>query len=190
DASSEPPAAEASAQASDRAPTLVGYGVDEDGDRSRRAPAAEPTVTKLLAKPPVRKLARTLGVDLTALHPGSGPGGVITRADVTGAAGAPPDAPRSGESQADAEATVVPVRGIRATIAERMSTSRNSIPDAHCAVTVDCARLLEVRSRLNTAAANAGNVITPFALILRLLVGALREHPLLNATFEEHGPQI
>src|ERR1700728_4882425 len=80
----------------ERQPTLVGYGPDSSTGRRRpkRAPAtAEPPLvgtpaTKPLAAPPVRKLARDLGVDLAALAPGSGPGGTVTRADVRSGASA------------------------------------------------------------------------------------------------------
>jgi len=157
-----------------RRPVLVGYGADPRADRSHRVPAVLRPNGKPLAKPPVRRLAWTLGVDLAALHPGSGPGGIVTRADVTTAA----------SRSADVE--VVPVRGVRARIASRLSVSRRNIPDAHCSVTVDCGRLLDVRTALRTA----GTTVSPFTLILSALVGALREHPLLNATFFEAGPEI
>jgi pyruvate dehydrogenase E2 component (dihydrolipoamide acetyltransferase) len=86
----------------------------------------------------------------------------------------------------------VPVHGIRARIAERMATSRRRIPDATCSVTADCGRLLDLRGRLNAAAERAGAapVITPFALIARLLVQTLTIHPELNSTFLDDGPSI
>ena len=74
---------------------LVGYGNREGGARRRRrggaaaaAPEAEaPTeAAEVLAKPPVRKLAKDLGVDLASIAPGSGDRGIITRDDVRAAA--------------------------------------------------------------------------------------------------------
>ncbi len=212
-----------------RTPTLVGYGVDDEQDRSRRTGPTQKTArtntpaggrvspstgagTRPLAKPPVRRLARTLGVDLAALAPGSGTGGIVTRNDVLAAArpapGAPstintlPDIATHHDGQTRAEpgpvgtatpaATIVPVRGIRARIAERMALSRSRIPDATCSVTVDCSRLVELRGRLNAAAERGGAapVITPFALIARMLVQALTTHPTLNSTFVDEGPSI
>jgi pyruvate dehydrogenase E2 component (dihydrolipoamide acetyltransferase) len=174
---------------------LVGYGADETADRSRRrsaGPRAAPAAARggrPLAKPPVRKLARSLGVDLSALAPGSGADGIVTRGDVMAAAaktgGGAAGVPTAGDE-------VVPVRGVRARIAERMSLSRSRIPDATCAVELDFSRLLDVRRQLNEAAERAGHepVITPLVVVCRLLVEALRAHRIFNATFVEDGPEI
>lgn len=96
-----------------RDPVLVGYGADAGMDASRRP----------RTKPPVRKLAAELGVDLTAVS-GSGPDGVITRDDV------------------------LAVRGVQAEMARRMTLSRSQIPDAHASVTVDGSALLRLRERI------------------------------------------
>jgi len=191
-----------------RTAVLVGYGADASHDRSRRTWAPERRSradvpgsargpdpaggSRPLAKPPVRKLARSLGVDLAALSPGSGPGGIVTRDDVLAAS-------PSGGRQSTGDAPVgtpadqtVPVRGVRARIAERMALSRSRIPDASCTIWVDCTQLLATRDRLDEAAGAAGQppVITPFALLCRLLVEALRRHRVLNATFVDEGPAI
>lgn len=108
-----------------RAPVLVGYGVDDGMDRSRRARAA----------PKVRKLAADLAVDLQALQPGSGTDGVITRDDVLGAAGPP--------------SQTIPVRGVHARMATHMALSRSQIPDAHASVQVDSTALLRLRDELD-----------------------------------------
>jgi pyruvate dehydrogenase E2 component (dihydrolipoamide acetyltransferase) len=172
-------------------------------------PGAVPSPGRPLAAPPVRKLARDLGVDLAALAPGSGPDGVVTRADVQAAA-APPGAPTDRATPtgtdpgaraaitvvpvtgARAAITVVPVTGVRARVAEHMSRSRARIPDATCQVTVDCTRLLEVRTALDGVAERRGlgRPVTPFALLCRLFVQALRDAPTLNASYDEAGPSI
>lgn len=145
-----------------------------------------------LAKPPVRKLARSLGVDLPALAPGSGPGGIVTRDDVLAASLS--GGPHRSEDASSGTPTdqTVPVRGVRARIAERMALSRSLIPDATCTIWVDCTQLLAASDRLDETARDTGQppVITPFALVCRLLVDALRRHPVLNATFVEDGPAI
>jgi pyruvate dehydrogenase E2 component (dihydrolipoamide acetyltransferase) len=185
---------------SSREPTLVGYGHDDSADRSRRQrrPSSGTTATvapqghasaparRPLAKPPVRLLARRHAIDLAALAPGTGPGGIVTRADVE-AALVSSAAPATGDRP-----TVVAVRGVRARIAERMTISRTRIPDATCSVTADCTRLLEVRAALNEYAEWGGRapVITPFSLLARFVVQALESNPMLNATFEESGPEI
>lgn len=152
-----------------REPVLVGYGADDAMDATRR-PAGRPR-----AKPPVRKLAADLKVDMAAIAPGSGPDGVVTRDDVLGAAGGSTDTLRVG--------------GVQTEMARRMALSRREIPDAHASVQVDCSALLRLRDRLSDAGAEQ---ITPFALTLRLLTIALGHHPMLNATWMDtvDGPRI
>jgi pyruvate dehydrogenase E2 component (dihydrolipoamide acetyltransferase) len=146
-----------------RTPVLVGYGADANLDRSRRE-------RRPRAKPAVRKLAADLLVDLEGLEPGTD--GVISREAVLAAAG-----------PAEVGYDVVPVRGVQAEMAKRMSLSRSEIPDAHAAVDVDGTRLLQLRERLS---------VTTFVLTLRLLVIALTRHRILNSTWTDgpDGPQI
>jgi len=161
---------------SKRKPVLVGYGADDEMDDSRRAP--KPTSTRPRAKPPVRKLASELNVDLHDLV-GSGADGVITREDVLSSAG------RSAPSP-----DMVAVRGVRAEMANRMSLSRREIPDAHTSVQVDGTNLVRLRDRIRDQADDVP--ITPFVLTLRLLTIALTHHQNLNATWVDttEGPQI
>ena len=158
--------------ATQRQPVLVGYGTDAGLDVTRRPP---PT-GRPRAKPPVRKLASELNVDMAAVAPGSGPDGIVTRADVLAAA----DAPR----QEDAV-----VSGVRLEMARRMALSRREIPDANASIQVDCTRLLQLRNRLSEATTEP---ITPFVLTLRLLTVALGHHPILNSTWVDtvDGPRI
>ena len=174
-AAEEPVAPPPSANGSARKPVLVGYGADDDMDTSRRGSVGE----RPRAKPPVRKLAVELNVDLSRLT-GSGPDGVITREDVLAAA---------GKSAATPE--MVAVRGVRAEMAHRMTLSRRQIPDAHAGVQVDCSGLLRLRDRMREVAGDE-SPITPFVLTLRLLTIALRHHPNLNSTWVDttDGPQI
>jgi pyruvate dehydrogenase E2 component (dihydrolipoamide acetyltransferase) len=166
-----------SAAATKRKPVLVGYGADDEMDDSRRAP--RPTSIRPRAKPPVRKLASELNVDLHELV-GSGADGVITREDVLTSAG------RSAPSP-----DMVAVRGVRAEMANRMSLSRREIPDAHASVQVDGTNLVRLRDRIRDQAGD-DVPITPFVLTLRLLTIALTHHQNLNATWVDTtaGPQI
>ncbi|MBX7456319.1 2-oxo acid dehydrogenase subunit E2 [Mycolicibacterium sp. 3033] len=147
-----------------RTPVLVGYGADDGLDGSRR---------RARAKPPVRKLAADLDVDLGRVT-GSGPEGIVTRADVLAAA----------EPASDA-----PVTGVRLAMARRMALSRNEIPDAHASVDVDGTELLLLRDHCRSVGARS---VTPFVLVLRLTVAALLRHPELNATWLDtvDGPRI
>ncbi|OBI80984.1 dihydrolipoamide acetyltransferase family protein [Mycobacterium sp. E740] len=170
-------ATEAAPAAQKRKPVLVGYGADDAMDNSRRATAPSPHRAR--AKPPVRKLAAELNVDLSALT-GSGADRVVTRDDVLAAAG------RSAPSP-----DMLAVRGVQAEMARRMTLSRREIPDAHAIVAVDGSNLLRLRDRLREHAGEDAP-ITPFVLTLRLLTIALRHHRHLNATWVEttDGAQI
>ena len=171
----EPVAPPPSANGTVRKPVLVGYGADDDMDTSRRGSVGE----RPRAKPPVRKLAAELNVDLTRLT-GSGPDGLITREDVLAAAGRSAPTPE-----------MVAVRGVQAEMAHRMTLSRRQIPDAHAGVQVDCSSLIRMRDRVRDIADDE-SPITPFVLTLRLLTIALRHHPNLNSTWLDttDGPQI
>ena len=171
----EPVAPPPSTSGTARKPVLVGYGADDDMDTSRRKSVGE----RPRAKPPVRKLAAELNVDLTRLT-GSGPDGLITREDVLAAAGRSAPTPE-----------MVAVRGVQAEMAHRMTLSRRQIPDAHAGVQVDCSSLIRMRDRVRDIADDE-SPITPFVLTLRLLTIALRHHPNLNSTWLDttDGPQI
>jgi pyruvate dehydrogenase E2 component (dihydrolipoamide acetyltransferase) len=174
--SAEEPAASApSTNGTARKPVLVGYGADDEMDTSRRGSVGE----RPRAKPPVRKLAAELNVDLSGVT-GSGPDGVITREDVLAAAGRSAPTP-----------DMVAVRGVQAEMARRMTLSRRQIPDAHAGVQVDCSGLIRLRDRMRDSADDE-SPITPFVLTLRLLTIALRHHPNLNSTWLDttDGPQI
>jgi pyruvate dehydrogenase E2 component (dihydrolipoamide acetyltransferase) len=171
----EPVAPPPSSNGTARKPVLVGYGADDEMDSSRRGSVGE----RPRAKPPVRKLAAELNVDLTGVT-GSGPGGVITREDVLAAAGRSAPTPE-----------MVAVRGVQAEMAHRMTLSRRQIPDAHAGVQVDCSSLIRMRDQMRDTTDDE-SPITPFVLTLRLLTIALRHHPNLNATWLDttEGPQM
>ncbi|MGV0481346.1 dihydrolipoamide acetyltransferase family protein [Mycobacterium kansasii] len=156
------------------APTLVGYGTDADLDSSRRG--ARPARPR--AVPSARKLAKELGVDLTALQRGPGVARVITRADVLAAA-----------HVSGMDVDVRPVRGVQARMAERMISSHKEIPDALASVQVDCSGLLQLSETLR---GGRGGEVTPFVLSLRFVVIALTHNMILNSTWVDSasGPQV
>lgn len=147
-------------------PTLVGYGVDAGLDASRRTGRPR-------AAPPVRKLAKELKVDLRSIQRDGE--GIISRADVLAAA--------IGNG-----ADVRPVQGVQARMAEKMTLSHREIPAAKVSVEVDCTELTRLADRFRSAHQD----ITPFVLILRLLVIALRHNEILNSTWVDSsdGPQV
>jgi 2-oxoisovalerate dehydrogenase E2 component (dihydrolipoyl transacylase) len=143
-----------------------------------------------LAKPPVRKLARELGVDLRALT-GTSPGGVINREDVHEAAhgeanGTP--APK-GQPQGARERRV-PVKGVRKATATAMVASAFSAPHVTEFLTVDVTPMMELRARLKDSAQFAGVRLTPLAFAAKAVCLAARRTPDVNATWDEASGEI
>ncbi|GAB2759578.1 dihydrolipoamide acetyltransferase family protein [Sinomonas soli] len=165
----------------------------------RPAPAERPRST-----PPVRKLAKDLGVDLADLE-GTGPRGLITRDDVlasigTGAAGTAPDsslsaAPAAGAPAAPPAAGVVresrtPIRGVRKHTAAAMVASAFTAPHASEFLTVDVTPAMELIGRLRENRAFAGQKITPLTLVAKAVLIALRRSPSLNTRWDEGAQEI
>ncbi len=169
-----------------RTPNLVGYGATSDRSRRRRrgsrtsgpeptpAPAPTPVDTTPRAKPPVRKLAKDLGVDLRSVAP-TGQHGTISREDVRAAAHIPAGSVPTRRPRSD---TTIPVRGIRRTIANTMERS-HAIPSAATWLEVDASGLVRLQKAL--ASRHPDERITGLAIMCRLVVEALREVPQLNA---------
>ena len=168
----------------ERTPNLVGYGATSDHSRRRRrgraadapAPAADAPGTPR-AKPPVRKLAKDLGVDLAAVRP-TGPDRTVTRDDVQAAA----TGPISPAPVAPGPDSTIPVRGVRRTIARQMERA-HAIPSAAAWIEADASGLVRLRKALATR--HPGERITSLAIVCRLVVEALREVPQLNARWSE-----
>jgi len=140
----------------------------------------EPPPGRVRATPAARRIARERGVDLSAL-PGSGPRGRIQAADVQ--ASAPVDV-------FPAEAEVVPLQGMRRTIAERMSISYRTAPHITLTVRVDVSGLEEARARLNAKSqveASGGPHVSVTALMVKAVAWALERHPWLNSTLRDEG---
>ncbi|MFD8083699.1 dihydrolipoamide acetyltransferase family protein [Kitasatospora sp. NPDC059722] len=182
---------------------LVGYGVAESrGARRRRvgassapapAPVPVPVAPVVVAAAPavvpvisplVRRLAREQGVDLAAVA-GSGPDGLIMRADVERAVAAKVAAPAAVVSAA-AEG-VVPLRGLRKAVAEKLSRSHREIPAATCWVDADATELMALRRQLN---ATPGPKVSVLALLARICTVALARFPELNSSVTEDGSGI
>jgi 2-oxoisovalerate dehydrogenase E2 component (dihydrolipoyl transacylase) len=178
--------------ASESGNVLVGYGTSEAAPRSRRsAPIARQltlasiaTVAMPPASPLVRRLAAELGIDLSTIA-GSGPGGIVTQADL-GRAGARAGAPTPTAS-AIARGVRTPLTGVDRISAERLTRSHRDAPAATAWLTADATRLMAIRAELE---GSGGAGVTPFALILRLCVRALQRFPRLNAHFDTQSNEI
>src|SRR5437762_1866240 len=131
---------------------LVGYGTSS-GHRRRHRAARSPVASNgrvPVASPLIRQLARNGGVDLTAIR-GSGRDGLITRADVDAAISARQAAgsDESAGSDGSAEGTRIPIRGLRKSVADKLSRSRREIPEATVWVDVDATETVGLRAALN-----------------------------------------
>jgi 2-oxoisovalerate dehydrogenase E2 component (dihydrolipoyl transacylase) len=160
---------------------------------------------KALAKPPVRQLARDLGVELTEVTP-SGPNGTVTRADVrTHALGSSSEAPapgaggwfQAGEQRryadhhgAEVSETRTPIKGVRKMTAQAMVASAFTAPHVTEFVTVDVTRTMKLVQRLRADRELEGVKVSPLLLVARALLVAARRNPGINATWDEQAQEI
>jgi pyruvate dehydrogenase E2 component (dihydrolipoamide acetyltransferase) len=149
-----------------------------------------------LAKPPVRKLAKELGIDLRSLS-GSGADGVITREDVAQAAhsasngaapagSAPVESPPAGEGRERRE----PIRGVRKATAAAMVSSAFTAPHVTEFLTVDVTPMMEFRGRLKGLPQYRDVKVTPLAFAARAMCLAARRTPAVNARWDEEAGEI
>jgi 2-oxoisovalerate dehydrogenase E2 component (dihydrolipoyl transacylase) len=201
----------AAASTEDKQPNLVGYGVASGAGSSRRrgrvgagtvpasaavASALPPvaaatelinTITEdnVIAKPPIRKLAKDLGVDINTLTP-SGLLGEVTREDVVAAATqasvfknlSTPAAPSERETR-------IPVKGVRKAIATAMVKSAFAAPHVSIFVDVDATRTMEYVKRLKASTDFAGVKVTPLLIMAKAMIWAVRRNPTVNSTWTD-----
>lgn len=215
-----------------RTPVLVGYGVAASSTkrRPRKGTEVPPQETSAalrsvqtelnghgpgtaqkqrpLAKPPVRKLAKDLGVDLATVTP-SGPDGVITREDVHAAVTTapepvvtPPQAPVTAPVPAPVSApapvatydktreTRIPVKGVRRATAAAMVGSAFTAPHVTEFVTVDVTRTMKLVEELKQDKEMQGLRVNPLLLIAKALLVAIRRNPDVNASWDESAQEI
>jgi pyruvate dehydrogenase E2 component (dihydrolipoamide acetyltransferase) len=151
---------------------------------------------KVLAKPPVRKLAKDLGVDLASVTP-SGDGGVVTRSDVEAAASATelsaPDRgyrSRGADRSAGERETRVPVKGVRKMTAQAMVSSAFTAPHVTEWVTVDVTRSMELVERLKSDREFRDVKVSPLLLVAKAMLLAARRNPDINASWDEAAQEI
>ncbi|WP_062356353.1 dihydrolipoamide acetyltransferase family protein [Herbidospora yilanensis] len=181
-----------------REPVLVGYGVKQGPSKRRArkghagsgipAPAQEKPARSgsngsahrvaVLAKPPVRKLAKDLGVDLADVAP-SGPNGSITRDDVL-AAQVAPVVPLVVEEQ-----ELIPVRGVRKATAAAMVASAFTAPHVTEFLQVDVTETMNAVRRLREQPDFAGVKVSPLLLVAKALVTAMKRHPHANSAWTD-----
>jgi 2-oxoisovalerate dehydrogenase E2 component (dihydrolipoyl transacylase) len=161
------------------------------------APAPTPSGGAILAKPPVRKLAKDLSVDLATLV-GSGPGGVITRDDVMQASGRTGAEPVEAEMLPDEPVEVrqvredvrIPIKGVRKSTADAMVRSAFTAP--HVSIWMDCdvSATMEFVERLKSRREFADLRVSPLLIIVKAVCLALGRTPELNSFWDEAAQEI
>ena len=199
--------------APERQAMLVGYGPGaEQVVRRRRvaaptdvAPTEPPPVepppveparvevasaTRVLAKPPVRMLAKTLGVDLSEVI---ATGEVVTRADVEAhAAGRHPERAdaRTSVTTSAPDETRIPIKGVRRWTADAMVRSAFTAPHVTEWVTLDVSRTVELVATLKGDRAFADVKVSPTLIAAKAVCLAMRRTPVLNARWDEDAQEI
>ncbi len=156
------------------------------------AAQAEPSDVRALAKPPVRKLAKDLGVDLAALT-GSGPSGSITREDVQGAGAgrsAPAAAPAAAASASGERETREPIKGVRKMMASAMSQSAFTSPHVTEWVTVDVTSTMQLVDRLKARRELKDVRISPLLVLARAVILAMKRTPEINSYWDEAAQEV
>jgi pyruvate dehydrogenase E2 component (dihydrolipoamide acetyltransferase) len=153
------------------------------------APSADVPETRhrALAKPPVRKLAKTLGVDIDAVRP-TGPNGTVTRADVESAGQqAPPEPGVTAEGGAE---TRTPVRGVRKHTAAAMVSSAFTAPHVTEFLTVDVTATMELRDRVAARREFRDIKVSPLLFVAKAVILAAKRTPEINASWDEAASEI
>ncbi|WP_267241754.1 dihydrolipoamide acetyltransferase family protein [Streptomyces sp. PR69] len=182
-----------------KAGALAGPAAVQTSPSGVAAPRREAEGPVPVISPLVRRLARENGLDLRQLT-GSGPDGLILRADVESALRAARSAPEpagtaAGTAAAGTAAAVargvgierIPLRGVRGAVADKLSRSRQEIPDATCWVDADATELMAARAAMNSA---GGPKISVLALLARICTAALARYPELNSTVDLQAREI
>lgn len=160
---------EPASETTDATPTAV----------TQSRPTQSPTV---LAKPPVRKLAKDLGVDLDEVAP-TGPHGTVTRDDIQSAVGQT-QRPRTTQTTGE---TSIPVRGVRRATAEAMVRSAFTAPHVTLFQTIDISATMELRDRVAARPEFAGIKLSPLVFVAKAVLLAAARTPEMNASWHENG---
>lgn len=180
-------------------PNLVGYGAGGHGASRRRrasvapaagavsAPAAQlaPVTEAVLAKPPVRKLAKDLGVELATVI-ATGPAGEVTRDDVLRQASQVKvfknvQTPDWGTEREE----IIPVKGMRKAIATAMVSSKFSAPHVSVFVDIDATRTMDFVKRLKESPDFTGIRVSPLLIAAKAVIWAVRRNPTVNSTWSD-----
>lgn len=147
-----------------------------------------PEVKKVtgLATPPVRKLARELGVDLSSLV-GTGPEGSVTRDDVMARVEKSTSSPRAREGSRESR---TPIRGVRRAMAEAMVSSAFTAPHVTEFITVDVSASMHLLDHLRAQPEFTGVRLSPLTLLARAMCLATKRTPAINSFWDEQTQEI
>ncbi len=198
-------------QTAQRQSVLVGYGVSGERARRRKRPQPSaglpaPTANEafqvtptagaatavvdpqrtVLAKPPVRKLAKTLGVDLHTVI-ATGPNGTISREDVQQAVSTPAAAVAAPAREAE---TRIPIKGVRKHTAAAMVASAFTAPHVTEFITVDVSEMMELRKRIGARREFGGVKVSPLLFVARAVLWAAKRTPIINSSWDEAAGEI
>lgn len=191
---------------------LVGYGTGGSVKSRRTAPAARSEAVRasagVIAKPPVRKLARDLDVDLAQVV-ASGPAGEVTRDDVVRhadqasvfrniatperpaerehtisvASPGPAPAPASTPPLDGRREEAIPVKGVRKATSSAMVRSAYTAPHVSVWTDVDATRTMELVKRLKSSPDFADIKVSPLLIMARAVIWAVRRTPMVGAAW-------
>jgi pyruvate dehydrogenase E2 component (dihydrolipoamide acetyltransferase) len=147
---------------------------------SQIAPISSGDSSKPRATPLARRIARSHGLDLAVIA-GSGPRGRICANDVQEKLKAPTPKPVAAREDYD----VVPIDGMRRTIAERLTFSKTTVPHFYLSASCDMEKLLKLRAEIN--AVEDLPKLSVNDLIVKALALALRQVPDANASWSDEG---
>jgi pyruvate dehydrogenase E2 component (dihydrolipoamide acetyltransferase) len=157
---------------------------------------APPSELRPLATPPVRKLAKELGIDLREVAP-SREDGVITRADVEAYASSArlpesyEDLPRPGVAPLRGAREVrEPIKGVRKQMAAAMSASAFTSPHVTEWITVDCTATMRLVERLREHPDFAGVKVSPLLVLARACLLAMRRTPVVNSYWDSQAQEV
>ncbi|MGZ4452921.1 MAG: dihydrolipoamide acetyltransferase family protein [Nocardioides sp.] len=160
------------------------------------APAAkaEPADVRVLAKPPVRKLAKDLGIDLTTLTP-TGPHGTVTREDVQAASASvepvePVETVSGARPASGARETREPIKGVRKMMAQAMVDSAFTAPHVTEWVTVDVTKTMKHVAKLRAHRDFADVKVSPLLVLAKAVCLAMRRTPEVNASWDDAAQEV
>ncbi|NII52498.1 dihydrolipoamide acetyltransferase family protein [Frigoribacterium endophyticum] len=157
-------------------------------EQGRRRPATSVPAAQalpIIAKPPIRKLAKDLEVDLTLVQP-TGLAGEVTRDDVIRHAKQASvfrniETPEWGEERVER----IPVKGVRKAIAAAMTSSAYTAPHVSLFVDVDATRTMEFVKRLKASPQFAGVKVSPLLIMAKAIIWAVRRNPMVNSAWTD-----